>query len=421
MKVFKQQSYLHKKEDLLRRVKKGEKSAPKKELSENEIVALLQDLVDKYKLSGEISSDKRLKPLVASKEEFRKEVDKIRAELDVVIADIEKLLGCDFKAEGKNIPANMDGKKEFIRTLVANKLREYDLRLEVSPYVEADELDKKLLRMEFNGIIRKPAINQLSEAFRNQEESNKTYTSKDYNLEDSPAWSHFARFASVKKLSGAVCRALADYNINPAMLKEMNFYDFAYLLYKRYARANDDGVRFDEISKGVDGSKKAFVKQFIRKNEQAFREQLSAMDDPKVSPQYIEALVKCMKETGTMNPPVTRDEHGKILVGPEFSIHHKKAIQDAGQSEDYTERNRFENFVIIIDTKNRPYHPFIHSTDKPPYYEKDGKKYVERLQLPDGVCFYGGSKKSMQIYNTPQDSKENARPQVKQRRRQRNG
>lgn len=273
----------------------------------------------------------------------------------------------------------------------------------------------RVLRIHFNGGINMPPENKLSPSFRltaGNKENQKVFGG-DYDLRQCRAWRFMYRFEEFRAQEDTIRKSLAYLRIAPENLSQLNVYDLEASLFKYRSEVTRDAKVRGDYMDLFEGAKRSFIKTFVKTHGKEFSEQLKKIG---VDEKYAEALKKVMEKDGRM-PPVIREDDGNLLQGPTFTVHHKMALQDAGQYEDYTKVNDFSNFAIMLDSPENdeashdlpPLHKMAHSTDKPVYYEQETAeqadnevkkrriRYIERLQLPEKVCFMAGAGKEFQI------------------------
>ncbi|MDD4556834.1 MAG: hypothetical protein PHE89_05880 [Alphaproteobacteria bacterium] len=231
-------------------------------------------------------------------------------------------------------------------------LKKHDLIYAEEPYFPLNKIEKDIIAADYKGIIRPVDYENLSDFYKTYrgKEEKPQYELSEYALENSKAWALFAQFKNFKILETCVKRHLQELNIPPQKIKKLVIEDFADILHLEQSKQKKPLFL---------GQRKSFIKDFIKKNEQAFR---LILQDLKVDPRYINALVTSMKKNGVCENIVVYNNKGEKIRGPNFSVHHKTPVKD-GHSKDYlAEVNLFKNLCLCIDM---PYHKrMLHMLDR---------------------------------------------------------
>ncbi len=292
--------------------------------------------------------------------------------------------------------------------------------------------EKHVIRMDFYGTIGEPSKdpnrNRLSYKYFKliSDPKRPELPPQDYDLESSPGWQIYAQFPRFRKLETDVLRQLQQMNIPSELISQMNTYDFSDVLFQRFKEnVSENGNAHIFL-----GARQSFIKDFIRKNEKSFRTYLSRIN---LDPRYTEELIRQMKQYGSTSPLYIIDHErgvkllhryrqkgypfpgniskrlsneqidyirsrgdfnntafidrtGTLIKAPEFSVHHKAAVNDAAAGPYLAAVNNFENLCLTIDY---PYHRFLHCLD---ITQTIGRResYKARIYLPKDMVFWGG-------------------------------
>lgn len=319
-----------------------------------------------------------------------------------------------------------------------------------SLHVPIDMGAKKLIRWDAYGLIDKISATNLSEAyhlFRKNKNSNsqssKQKLMQSYDLFSSPAWAyHFAQFYNFGKIENTMREALAEIKVPPKMLKNMNIFDFADVL---YTHLNDSEHKSAKL---FSGTKFEFVKAVAHKNSEQIADNLRKM---KVDERYIRSLLREMKHFGVSSNVtpleyicteeaisyykekgldcssltagkeypdsfydvlfenklydhiVARDEHGNRVTGPNFTVHHLTAVDEAGSQkiDGYSHPNlqELENFSNFVLVRSDIHELLLHAFDTIVKYENNDEAYSNRLHIFDSnVAVMCGVDPSSWIY-----------------------
>ncbi len=355
----------------------------------------------------------------------------------------EKMMADNARQDLQNLSSGNEELRRETREKIKNMMGIWRLRyVNNIKYYPLSREEKHIIRMDYYGTIdepvRIPTRSKSSKTYLNF--INSPYKQKlenpQYKLETSPAWNKFRQFPRFRKIEGNLLKQLAQMDIPPEMLPQMNAYDFADVLYRAFKdTANEYGkVRI------FTGARRSFIKDFIRKNERPFRAYLKNIN---VDDRYADALIEQMHKKGATNdidvydsakalnllqkyqqkglipkdeqlslnltsaqlelikmqgdyPSVAvLDKEGKTLKGPTFTVHHKIAVKDAGEATYLADVNHFENLCLTIED---PYHRLLHSLDRTEI-SNFRESYKARIYMKDPhLVFWGGFSPVFHIY-----------------------
>lgn len=200
---------------------------------------------------------------------------------------------------------------------------------------------RRVIRMEFNGGINLPDEDDLSPAYAELAKDNRMgegiYKAADYDLADLKIWKDMARFPNFAKLENEFKAALAFQNVPPAMLREMNVFDFEDVMFK-YRNLEDESLNFVHL---FEGSKEFAIKMYGRNHQKELQEGLSGLG---VSAEEAKRVTDMMCRRGRI--PSVHLPDGRVLKN---SVHHEWAILDAGLKENPEDVNKMNNFKIVFN------------------------------------------------------------------------
>lgn len=301
--------------------------------------------------------------------------------------------------------------------------------------------EKHIIRIDYYGTVNKPRTDQLSpqyaQALKNQEE----FPKESYKIiRKSPVWKLFRHAKSFRLIEGKVITQLQKMKIPPETLMHMNSYDFSDVLFEAFNKKKDH-TRDKGNATLFLGARQRFVKDFIRKNKKSFIEYLQRHN---VDERYISALVQSMETKGITsnikplnekytpeiikalkkhglntsdlrtsqkiseehkkflyenhldNLLIATDKDGHIITGPQFSVHHKIAVQDSSEQPNLAQVNYFQNLCLVVDVT---YHRDIfHGLDETsPFNNREA--YSARIYLKrEDTVFFGGLDPQDQIF-----------------------
>ena len=308
--------------------------------------------------------------------------------------------------------------------------------------------EKHVIRMDFYGTIGEPSKDpnrhRLTYKYLKliSDPKRPKLPPQDYDLASSPGWQIYAQFPRFRKLENDVLRQLQQMNIPSELISQMNTYDFSDVLFQRFK----DNLSENGNAHIFLGARQSFIKDFIRKNEKPFRNYLALIN---LDPRYTEELIRQMKQYGStsnlyiidhergikllhhyrqkgypfpgninkrlsneqidyirsrgdFNKAAFIDEDNKPIKAPDFSVHHKAAVNDAAAGPYLAAVNNFENLCLTVDY---PYHRFLHCLD---ITQTVGRResYKARIYLPKDMVFWGGFHPDYHIrYDYSQDPK----------------
>ena len=385
-------------------------------------------------------------------EEFRQTLeDLVRDEketVDGVMQDIENLGNGAYLrkyAEKYNI-SETEARNELFTNL-SSQLNELGMKCINKTHYPMPREIKHIIRMDFYGTVKKPESQKLSAAYLKSRTPDKTRSMnlKDYDLSVSPTWMVFRQFRSFSRMEKMVKSELIRLGIPPEAAAHMNSYDFSDLMFKYFLRRRSENYK-ENFGAEIEphnihmflGARARFIKKFITKNKDAFGKYLEMQ---KVDPRYAKALIKSMqawgitqnievleesftpeiieklkkrkydcsaiapgqtitkhhvrdlRRKGLLGEIMIRDKNGELLTGPDFSVHHKVAVQDCGEKTNFAEVNLYKNLCLTA----KPQHFIAHRLDKT-ITQNGRESYVSRIEFEPDVVFYGGFNKIFQIF-----------------------
>ncbi len=301
--------------------------------------------------------------------------------------------------------------------------------------------EKHIIRIDYYGTVNKPRTDQLSPQYTHALKSNKEFPRDDYRIiRKSPVWKLFRHAKSFRLIEEKVITQLQQMKIPPETLLYMNSYDFSDVLFEAFNKKKEHTKNKGNATLFL-GARQRFVKDFIRKNKRSFIDYLKRHN---VDERYIKALVQSMETKGITanitplnenytpeiitalkkhglkvsqintsqkiseqhkqflqehnldNLLIATDQNGQIITGPQFSVHHKIAVQDSSEQPNLAQVNYFQNLCLVVDV---PYHRDIfHGLDETsPFNNREAYSARIYLKRKDTV-FFGGLDPQDQIY-----------------------
>jgi len=371
-------------------------------------------------------------------------------EKDMVTMQILKIYHYGDKTDVKNGKLAEDIKQAY-RKKAEQALAFSKIMNDESLHIPIASSSKKLIRWDAYGLIDKVSANNLSDAYR-RFRKNKNVNSpvskqklmQSYDLFASPAWAYnFAQFYNFGSIENKMREALAEIKVPPKMLKEMNTFDFADVLHTYLANPKY------KTAKLFSGTKFEFVKAVAHKNSEKIVDNLRKMN---VDERYIRSLLREMKHFGASSNVtpleyvctqdaidyfktkgldcssltagkeypdsfydilfenklydyiVAKDENGNRITGPNFTVHHLTAVDEAGSQKidgynhpNLQELESYGNFVLV---RSDIHELLLHAFDTVVKYENDNEAYSNRLHLFDSnVAVMCGVDPSSWIYS----------------------
>lgn len=255
--------------------------------------------------------------------------------------------------------------------------------------------EKFLIKTEFHGLSHYPSKEQLSPYFQqfindNTEPKVTSFNENDYILERIPSWKYFKQFASFKKRAPIFAKALAEKGIPPQDIQNLNAYDLVAML-KNYNQKHD--------IPNFETAKSKFIKYFINHHEADFRTYLH---------ENKAVIIYALKSKG-IELDLKKNHHAyeefidkniilmktKGSVPPLFNIHHKHPVKDSRTEENLSMANNPKNLCLIIEC---PYHNMLHLFDTNILGKTIFNRKVKRVELPQGLIFFGGFSRKFQFY-----------------------
>ena len=285
--------------------------------------------------------------------------------------------------------------------VLADVLEENNLLLYCYDYTETSQDKRDVARMAFGGYVDRPREDKLSTSFRrlkNLQIPRKNAAVEEYNLDNSTTWQVFKQVPEFAAIEEQLKSELSSFGVPPEMLPELNVQDFCFLINEKFRSNNKESAKvFPESYKSK------HTKRFISENEAEFREGLMSL--PGIQADYVETLIRAMKK-GVTNLSEYK-ENGKPVWKeswkdqPVIDVHHIVNIKDASTKENmgksFADVNAYENMCFIV---RHPQHDAMHALendlahnthrDDVFYNRKIGKKFIFRIQPPEGVrCMIG--------------------------------
>ena len=288
------------------------------------------------------------------------------------------------------------GKNSEIKQNLEQIMRDEGLKFVEKEESLISQEEKFLIKTEFHGLSHYPSKEMLSTYFQNHLENQKPnqepspYTEEDYQLDNIPSWKYFRQFASFKKRAAIFAKALAEKEIPPHKIQNLNAYDMV-AIFKSYNQKHD--------IPNFETAKAKFIKYFINHHETDYRIymqenkavilyalrnkgiELDLKKNHHAYEEFIEKNIILMKSKGS--------------VPPLFNIHHKRPVKDSNSNENLSMANNYKNLCLIMEC---PYHNMMHLFDTNVLGKKIFNRKVKRVELPQELIFFGGFSRKFQIY-----------------------
>lgn len=242
------------------------------------------------------------------------------------------------------------------------------------PEVEVEKANREeswLIRLDWDGKFHMPADTDYSEAYarsrqiiseqENQADGTESpllYKPEDYLLYQSPSWLFMRRFSNYQRCQPYIQEQLALQNIPPEIVGQMNFFDFAEVLYNWSKRRQTQPFE-SQRSQNFKMFDACYGKEF---------EQVMRMLNYK--PEYIEEVRQKM-------------QRGNCDAALNF--HHKTNVSNFKELEKPYQINQFANTML---TFVQPHHRTFHFGNG---YDADSN-----------IVFFGGYDKLYQIQRDPE-------------------
>jgi len=269
---------------------------------------------------------------------------------------VEKLIKDDSDSQFK-----IDRKRA--EQTLAMKADALGLQLEVV-YVDdkEDEREKNansaktcVMRALWDGFISSDGTNHCSEAYKSvytHPKNSKVYDIKDYDLDNSPIWQICAQVGEFKKFQASLIKGLRGINFPPDRLAELSYEDIAYTLCVQHALSPQEIARLHTKGKKpafaakISSHRELFYKNYIRKNEKAFRNLLKSQGKTE---EYINDVVSALKKG-----------HGH----KDFDGHHIYNLSDPATYERATGKKWYTmDNAANIEMLDKNTHFVIHATE----------------------------------------------------------
>lgn len=294
----------------------------------------------------------------------------------------------------RKLKKEIEDKKVFDAIMVLQNCDDYELRKKYkqnlvnllcakgyqvtnTPELPIDLEIKMLIRADLKTYILKIEKEELSDLYSQSLEEayagGKQFLDIDYqlNMQKSDAWKTISQFTSFQKISKNIVKKMLEKQLSPDVVKKMTVMDYLHFVAK-----NCKSV-FKEYS-----LKKKFVQTFINHNEEELRKvhHLQGVDV-----RYTNAMVAAMKSDGIASGIKVFDEKGEPIKGPEYTIHHRIPVKQAGAAQYFSEVNLFKNLVLM---EKNIYHKLIHICESSEYIAD--KRYFSKLLPPSNSVFISG-------------------------------
>lgn len=296
-------------------------------------------------------------------------------------------------------------------------LDESDLELVTNEYKSLSKAEKKVIRMDYWGVVSRLDDSLLSDFYKKlcnstdskaagapridnrwynfnnpdalkQLKNQKIYLAS-YDLSKSPSWQLFRQFKNFRKIGGKVKHQLRKIGLHPNDVVRMSVEDYSDVMFRAFPK-NKEGYNANIFL----GAKCSFIKDFIKKFEKPF---VKILKETGVDERYISELIKNMKSNGVCEGFKVFDEKGEEIKGIKLSVHHKVAVNDANSKSHLAQVNLFENLCLCIDA---PYHSkILHAAGLERIYKnQDGKEFRDSIKFKNkDVVFMGGLSSLQQI------------------------
>ena len=226
------------------------------------------------------------------------------------------------------------------RDLLSAELDKVGLTLDKIDYNPPISHDTRhIIRMEFDGSVRAPDENNLSEAYLELKNNPPTQSPnpKEYNLEESDTWKTFAKFPNFRNQESEFRAALAWGRIPPDKLQTLNAFDFEDLLFQHKQEINGTQRSSYRL---FEGARESAVKIHTHNHRQELYDYFMEMGAQENDINYV---LQQMELKGKI-PPLAL-ANGDYLTA---NVHHDTAILDAHTLTDITLVNSPANFRIIF-------------------------------------------------------------------------
>lgn len=302
-----------------------------------------------------------------------------------------------------------------------------------------------IIRMDFYGKVDARPEHQLSNFYKNliKHPLKTKQNITAYNFDDAPCWKLFRQFNSFRNIEDNLKEYLWQNKIDPNILKIMGVKDFSDLIFKTF-QTDPDQLKVSFV--GDDSRRNAFVKAFVRENEEKIARIL--LEDH-VDERYVNSLLNMMKRFGvtdidkmivteiyftdkildnfkkadmaldyTVGEKIPQeltdmlidnnlgtliqalDNNGKPLKTndcPSFQVHHKYAVTESNNFVSLAKANYRENYLLV----SSDLHCWVlHAYDK--LSASEGKEqYRRRLEFiePNVAFMYGFNKDKQIVYD----------------------
>ncbi len=227
-----------------------------------------------------------------------------------------------------------------------------------------------MIRFDFDGIMHRPRTTDFSESYLRYRQLNvenmifeddaitTPFSFVDYNLTDSPAWNKMKNFTNFRQLRKRICKQLAENNIPPSIVSDMNYYDFVDVIIDIAKKSN---------ARPFESTRSKHLKMFAACYGQQFTEIMKAL---RVKPQITNDILANMR---------------KGCCSELLDLHHKVNVTNCHEMDNFYEVNGFPNVLV---TFIHPHHRSLHF----------GKGY----DIDKNIIFFGGYHPAFQIRRDPQ-------------------
>jgi len=280
--------------------------------------------------------------------------------------------GCDNGLSKTELRKLRKSKANYLKSEIDLLLRSLGLtpHQHDSSIPKATAEESLMIRFDFDGIMHRPRTGDFSESYLRHKQLNvenfiyeddalvSFFSATDYQLSDSPAWNKMKKFANFRQLRKRICRQLAESNIPPSIVSEMNYYDFVDIIIDISKKSG---------SRPFESSRSKHLKMFAACYGQEFTEIMTAL---RVKPQVTRSILSNMR---------------KGICGELLDLHHKTNVTNFHELENPYTINDFSNMLL---TFIHPHHRSLH--------------FGNGYDINQDIIFFGGYDPAFQIVRDPQ-------------------
>ncbi len=369
-------------------------------------------MAEKTKLMHRLSKSKLYEHLVAERRLVATIRDKLEAlanaqlKQDRQIGKNKNKIGHEYTAapQKRTKPRSVSHLKNEIHLFLAS--------VNIHPHFAEKEIplatreESWLIRLDWDGQFRKPADEDFSEAYAQARQiASEQYNQSDdaqaahifqpqnYHLEHSPTWRFMRQFDNYAANRRRICEQLSVQQIPPAVVKNMNFFDFSEVLYN-WSKRNRQ--------RPFEPTRSRNFKMFEACYGDDFAKVLSLL---RYKPEYINEVREKMRH-GTcegiilsdntpedINNPRPKSEH--IICDGMFNFHHKTNVC---RFKELDEPHRINDFSNMLLTFVHPHHRVLH--------------FGQGYDVSSELVFFGGYDKLYQIKRNPERERQYAQSKI---------